>query len=90
MLHEGAVCCMRVLHMYTCTRHMLKVGHKHKFIRICSVHTVLLAGKLTYIRQYTVCIYSYGQPYIQSGRNCDHCTLPESCVAVFKPLAMDA
>ena len=37
---------------------------------IYGVHTVSLAGKSPYIRSYTVCLYSSGQPYACS-KNCN-------------------
>ena len=37
---------------------MCRVGQNHTFIGIYGVFTVLLAGKLPYIRSYTVCIYT--------------------------------
>ena len=40
-----------------------RVGQNHTCIRIHGVHTVILAGKSSYIRSYTVCIYGSGQPY---------------------------
>jgi acyl-[acyl carrier protein]--UDP-N-acetylglucosamine O-acyltransferase len=42
---------------------MSRVGQNHIIIRIYGVHTIFLAGKSAYIRSYTVCIYSSGQPY---------------------------
>jgi len=41
---------------------MTRVGQNHTFIGIYGVYTVFLAGKSPYIRSYTVCIYSTGQP----------------------------
>jgi len=41
---------------------MLRVGQNHTYIRIYSVYVVMLAGKLPYIRSYTVYIYGSGQP----------------------------
>jgi hypothetical protein len=40
-----------------------RVGLNHIFIGIYGEHTVLLAGKSTYVRACTVQIYSSGQPY---------------------------
>jgi len=40
-----------------------RVGQNHTFIGIYGVYTEFLAGKLSYIRSYTVCIYGSGQPY---------------------------
>jgi len=40
-----------------------RVGHNHTYIRIYDVYTVFLAGKLPYIRSYTVYIHGSGQPY---------------------------
>jgi hypothetical protein len=39
-----------------------RVDQNHTFVVIYGVYTGFLAGKLPYIRSYTVCIYSYGQP----------------------------
>jgi len=44
-------------------RQICKVGQNYIFIGIYGVHTIFLAGKLPYIRSYTVCIYGSGQPY---------------------------
>jgi hypothetical protein len=41
---------------------MGRVGQNHACIGIYGVYTVFLAGKLPYIRSYTVCIYGCGQP----------------------------
>ena len=49
-------CCVR---KYVC-----RVGQNHTFIGIYGAYTVFLAGKSPYIRSYTVCIYSSGQPYM--------------------------
>jgi len=39
-----------------------RVGQNQTFIGIYGVNTVFLAGKSSYIRSYTVCIYGSGQP----------------------------
>ena len=56
-----------------------KVGQNHTFVRIYGVHTVLLAGKLPYIRSHTVCIYGSGQPYSLESK---HCACVCVCVCV--------
>jgi len=59
--------CVCVCVASTCTYdNMIRVGQNHTVIGIYGVHTVFLAGKLPYIRPYTVCIYGSGQPYTYS------------------------
>jgi hypothetical protein len=54
-----------------------RVGQNHTFIGKHSVHTVLFAGNLPYIRSYTVQMYCSGQPYAclvcASAQATDHC-----------------
>jgi hypothetical protein len=40
-----------------------RVGPNHTHIRIHGMNTIFLAGKLPYMRSYTVYIYGSGQPY---------------------------
>jgi len=50
-------------HYFWCS--LRRVGHNHTYIRIYGVYTIFLAGKLPYIRLYTVYIYGSDQacPY---------------------------
>jgi hypothetical protein len=51
-----------LLYVQTSVCGISRVGQNHTFIGIYGEHTVFLAGKLPYIRSYTVQMYGHGQP----------------------------
>jgi len=67
-VHMRGGCLRMCVHSHTCVYMRGNVcacvyGQNHTFIGVYGVRTVFLAGKLPYIRSYTVQIYGSGQPY---------------------------
>jgi hypothetical protein len=59
---KGTMQCVCTLSCLLTSFVVARVGHSHTFIGIYGVHTVFVAGKLPYIRSYTVQMCGSGQP----------------------------